>query len=127
MLWADRGQKLLTCSGDTTIGLWDIDKTTRISSFLGHNLSAKCVKEVINNCTYVSGGRDGKICFFDTRQNPGKGCFANIKIAASVLLYNNTVFTGGIVNDVRGRCSIGNILTQTPLQSLVWKCLSHTT
>jgi WD40 repeat protein len=110
VLWADKGQKLLTCSGDTTIGLWDIEKTSRISSFLGHNLSAKCVKEVINNCTYVSGGRDGKICFFDTRQNPGKGCFANIKIAASVLLYTNTVFTGGIVNDVRGRCSIGTSL-----------------
>ena len=118
------GNKLITCSGDTTLALWDLQKTIKINSFMGHFLSAKCVKEISQNGVYVSGGRDGKICLFDARQNMGKGCFSNLKLAATILLYNNTVFTKGILNDVRGKLGTGIRSKKTLLQLLGLKYLN---
>ena len=63
---------MLTASGDQTVALWDTHSAQRLGTFTGHTASVKSVSPwAACHDVFASGGRDGRICLWDSRSTPG--------------------------------------------------------
>jgi len=58
----------LAASGDGSISLWDVQERTKISTFVGHDRSVRCLSVCPDEPNLVaSGGRDGSVMVWDVR------------------------------------------------------------
>ncbi len=61
--------RILTASGDQTVALWDTNSAQRLGNFMGHTASVKSVSPwPACHDVFASGGRDGRICLWDSRE-----------------------------------------------------------
>ncbi|XP_053394670.1 denticleless protein homolog [Mercenaria mercenaria] len=86
--WMAQEQKLLTASGDQTIGLWDVPSKKKLLTFKGHSSSVRSVRyRPQDDAVFASGSRDGHVRLWDTRCNvTGEkvSCVGVIKNAHSI-------------------------------------------
>ncbi|KAK9846359.1 hypothetical protein WJX81_002384 [Elliptochloris bilobata] len=68
LAWAKGDTRMLTASGDQSIGLWDTLSARRISAFHGHAGSVKsvCLMPTCHD-VFASGARDGAVLLWDAR------------------------------------------------------------
>eukprot|EP01084_Bolivina_argentea_P039588 73147_1 len=61
--------QILSCSGDSSIILWDIEKAMAIHTFIGHNEDVECIDINQENSLFISGGIDTFAKVWDYRTN----------------------------------------------------------
>jgi denticleless len=71
-VWLHDDAHLVTCSGDQTLKLWDVEYGAHLATFKGHSRSVVTVSAFHPSTdTFVSGGRDGAVCIWDARVGGG--------------------------------------------------------
>ena len=71
--WVDGDAALVTCSGDQRCRLWDVATQACVATLRGHTGSVKtCAARADAPWCLATGGRDGSLCFWDTR-SPCRG------------------------------------------------------
>lgn len=92
-----QGNCLVTASGDMTCALWDIERRAAIKHFIGHQKSVRAVRSMPQNPSVIaSGGRDGWLLLYDTRENTGKNVLDNQTMADRLMHpIKDCIFTEG--------------------------------
>jgi Prp8 binding protein len=102
--WASADNRLVSCSADKTVALWDANKGVRIRKYADHSA-------IVNSCsiardspnTFASGSDDCTVIIWDQRDKyQRRTVYHDYQITAVCMSTDgNSVFSGGIDNIIR--------------------------
>jgi denticleless len=119
--WKPGGEQIVTASGDTTIGQWDVVRGESVATYKSHTGSVKSVDVKRDEPTMlVSGGRDGSIYVWDTRCS-SRG--SRHRPVNHVRMAHR--WTGASPPAKKRRCSVTKTAQTTDLQYGVTSVLFH--
>lgn len=72
LLWHDDDTKLITVGADLFCRITDVETQNVLDSAQDHRGSIKSVTTTLDESIIATGGRDGKVFFYDSRQGLGK-------------------------------------------------------